>query len=150
MFLAICFSMLAMWDLQFKCSSTIIPRTFTDSTWVLFLPSMGGDLGGLRGRSPKTILEGKGPCILPQYLEKWYDPCIRPLPNIWRSSVIEKKKNGNVVCEIDVFVKKRVIYMCYILEMRYTLSCQTLETGGKNIRNEVYAIMSDSRDRGTE
>jgi len=51
------------------------------------------------------------------------------------------------VCEIDVFVKKRVIYMCYILEMRYTLSCQTLETGEKNIRNEVYAIMSDSRDR---
>jgi len=33
------------------------------------------------------------------------------------------------LCEINVFVKKRVIYMCY------------------NIINEIHEIMSDSRDR---
>jgi len=30
-------------------------------------------------------------------------------------SQITNRKNGNFVCEIDAFVKKRVIYMCYIL-----------------------------------
>jgi len=43
--------------------------------------------------------------------------------------------------EIDVFVKKRVIYMCvlYIINEIYMINDYV-----------IYAIMSDSRDRGKD
>ena len=61
---------------------------------------MGGDLGRTGGRYPKNL--------------KWGRPMHLP-PKIWRSNVIantNRKKRKSFLCGIDVFVKKRVIYMC--------------------------------------
>ena len=54
----------------------------------------------------------------------------------------KRKKSGFFVCDIDVYVKKIVIYMCYILEMRYTLSCQQAETEEKNEKrsSEIFGV----------
>ena len=56
---------------------------------------------------------------------------MHPSPNIWRSSVIEKKKTEILRVNRRFRKEKSDIYVLYI-------------------RNEVYAIMSASRDRGKE
>jgi len=78
---------------------------------------MGGDLGETGGTVPQNLRWGDGPCIHPL---------------IFGEVVLLQVRTEklNLFCEIDVFVKKRVIYI-YVLY----------------IINEIYEIMSDSRDR---
>src|SRR6218665_2625852 len=66
---------------------------------------------------------------------------MHPSPNIWRSSVIEKKKT-EILRVNRGFRKEKSDIMCYILEMKYTLSCQPAETEEKSEKrsSEIFGV----------
>jgi len=66
---------------------------------------MGGDRGELGGRSPKKLRWGDGPCIRP--------PIFAEVVLLGLRKYEQKKRK--FFCEIDVFVKKRVIYLCKVI-----------------------------------
>src|SRR6218665_3950939 len=97
---------------------------------------MGGDLEGTGERSPKFEV-GNGPCIRP--------------PNIFRSSVtasvakyeLTKKRcqRGNVCSEIEVFIKKRVIYVIYeISDSRDRQKTDKIWSMTKKRSSEIFGV----------
>ena len=87
---------------------------------------MRGDLGGNWGTAPQIWGGGTVHASVPPIFEE-----VVSVPPKYLLSQVRTEKSGNVVCEMDVFVKKRVISICVLY-----------------VTNEIYATMPDSRDRG--